>query len=69
MGAVQLGFTNGEYTARIAKTRIVLFDLAQRLTAEAVSGRVVILPAMNYPALTGCFPAGDFLAAVAVVVD
>jgi len=29
---------------------IALFDLAQRLTAEEVSGRVIILPAMNYPA-------------------
>ena len=29
---------------------IALFDLAQRLTADEVSGRVIILPAMNYPA-------------------
>jgi ectoine utilization protein EutE len=27
-----------------------LFDLAQRLTPEEVSGRVIIVPAMNYPA-------------------
>lgn len=29
---------------------IALFDLAQRLSAEQITGRVVILPAMNYPA-------------------
>lgn len=29
---------------------IALFDLAQRLSAEEVSGRVIIVPAMNYPA-------------------
>ena len=29
---------------------IALFDLARRLKAEDVSGRVIILPAMNYPA-------------------
>ena len=29
---------------------VALFDLAQSLPAEAVSGRVIILPAMNYPA-------------------
>ncbi|MBC6717550.1 N-alpha-acetyl diaminobutyric acid deacetylase DoeB [Aurantimonas sp. DM33-3] len=29
---------------------IALFDLAQRLTLEEVTGRVIILPAMNYPA-------------------
>lgn len=29
---------------------ISLFDLAQKLTAEEVSGRVIIVPAMNYPA-------------------
>ncbi len=29
---------------------IALFDLARRLTAEQVSGRVIIVPAMNYPA-------------------
>ncbi len=29
---------------------IALFDLAQKLTAEEVSGRVIIVPAMNYPA-------------------
>ncbi|MEN3792278.1 N(2)-acetyl-L-2,4-diaminobutanoate deacetylase DoeB [Fulvimarina sp. MAC3] len=29
---------------------IALFDLAQRLTAGEVSGRVVIVPALNYPA-------------------
>ena len=31
---------------------IALFDLARRLTAEEVSGRVIIVPAMNYPAFT-----------------
>ncbi len=29
---------------------IALFDLANRLAADAVSGRVIIVPAMNYPA-------------------
>lgn len=29
---------------------IALFDLARSLKAEAVSGRVIIVPAMNYPA-------------------
>jgi N-alpha-acetyl-L-2,4-diaminobutyrate deacetylase len=29
---------------------IALFDLAHNLPAEAVTGRVIILPAMNYPA-------------------
>src|SRR5262249_11620540 len=29
---------------------VALFDLARTLTADAVSGRVIILPAMNYPA-------------------
>ncbi|HVM79840.1 MAG TPA: N(2)-acetyl-L-2,4-diaminobutanoate deacetylase DoeB [Stellaceae bacterium] len=29
---------------------IALFDLARSLTAEEASGRVIILPAMNYPA-------------------
>ena len=29
---------------------IALFDLARRLTAEDVAGRVIIVPAMNYPA-------------------
>jgi len=29
---------------------IALFDLAGRLTAEAVTGRVILVPAMNYPA-------------------
>ncbi|MCC4299105.1 N(2)-acetyl-L-2,4-diaminobutanoate deacetylase DoeB [Aurantimonas coralicida] len=29
---------------------IALFDLAQRLTPEEITGRVIILPAMNYPA-------------------
>ena len=29
---------------------IALFDLAQKLTAEEVTGRVIIVPAMNYPA-------------------
>ena len=29
---------------------IALFDLARRLKAEDVSGRVIIVPAMNYPA-------------------
>src|SRR5882757_4960270 len=29
---------------------IALFDLARNLRAEEVSGRVIILPAMNYPA-------------------
>lgn len=29
---------------------VALFDLAQKLTAEEVSGRVIIVPAMNYPA-------------------
>ncbi len=29
---------------------IALFDLANRLTADQVSGRVIIIPAMNYPA-------------------
>lgn len=29
---------------------IALFDLARQLTAEEVSGRVIIVPAMNYPA-------------------
>lgn len=29
---------------------IALFDLARRLRAEEVSGRVIIVPAMNYPA-------------------
>jgi len=29
---------------------IALFDLAQRLTPDEVSGRIIILPAMNYPA-------------------
>lgn len=29
---------------------LALFDLAQRLTADEVSGRVIIVPAMNYPA-------------------
>ena len=29
---------------------IALFDLAQRLTLEEITGRVIILPAMNYPA-------------------
>jgi N-alpha-acetyl-L-2,4-diaminobutyrate deacetylase len=29
---------------------IALFDLARNLPAEAVTGRVIILPAMNYPA-------------------
>jgi N-alpha-acetyl-L-2,4-diaminobutyrate deacetylase len=29
---------------------VALFDLAQNLTAEEVSGRVIIVPAMNYPA-------------------
>ncbi|WP_282610108.1 N(2)-acetyl-L-2,4-diaminobutanoate deacetylase DoeB [Pelagibius sp. Alg239-R121] len=29
---------------------VALFDLAQKLTAEEVSGRVIIIPAMNYPA-------------------
>lgn len=29
---------------------IALFDLARRLTPDGVSGRVIIVPAMNYPA-------------------
>ncbi len=29
---------------------IALYDLAQKLTPEEVSGRVIIVPAMNYPA-------------------
>ncbi len=29
---------------------IALFDLARKLTAEEVSGRVIIVPGMNYPA-------------------
>lgn len=29
---------------------IALFDLARRLTLEEITGRVIILPAMNYPA-------------------
>lgn len=29
---------------------VALFDLARSLTADTVSGRVIILPAMNYPA-------------------
>ncbi len=29
---------------------VALFDLARRLTAEEVTGRVIIVPAMNYPA-------------------
>lgn len=29
---------------------VALFDLARTLAADAVSGRVIILPAMNYPA-------------------
>ena len=29
---------------------VALFDLAQKLTAKEVSGRVIIVPAMNYPA-------------------
>ena len=29
---------------------VALFDLARTLVADAVSGRVIILPAMNYPA-------------------
>lgn len=29
---------------------IALFDLARRLTPEEITGRVIILPAMNYPA-------------------
>ncbi|MEF2550966.1 N(2)-acetyl-L-2,4-diaminobutanoate deacetylase DoeB [Aurantimonas sp. A2-1-M11] len=29
---------------------IALFDLAQRLALEEISGRIIILPAMNYPA-------------------
>ncbi|MGE0653883.1 MAG: N(2)-acetyl-L-2,4-diaminobutanoate deacetylase DoeB [Alphaproteobacteria bacterium] len=29
---------------------VVLFDLAQRLDARAISGRVIIVPGMNYPA-------------------
>lgn len=29
---------------------VALFDLARTLTAEQVSGRVIIVPAMNYPA-------------------
>lgn len=29
---------------------VALFDLAQRLQADEVSGRVIIVPAMNYPA-------------------
>src|SRR4029079_5619760 len=29
---------------------IALFDLANRLTADEVTGRVIIVPAMNYPA-------------------
>jgi len=31
---------------------IALFDLARTLTADEVSGRVIIVPAMNYPAFT-----------------
>src|SRR6478752_9326676 len=30
---------------------IALFDLARTLTAEQVQGRVIIVPAMNYPAV------------------
>lgn len=29
---------------------VALFDLARRLTAEEVTGRVIVVPAMNYPA-------------------
>ena len=44
--AVLFGGNHGdEYEGPIA-----LFDLAQRLTLEEITGRVIILPAMNYPA-------------------
>ncbi|MGH7153886.1 MAG: N-alpha-acetyl diaminobutyric acid deacetylase DoeB, partial [Acetobacteraceae bacterium] len=44
--ALLIGANHGdEYEGPIA-----LFDLARSLAAEAIQGRVIVLPAMNYPA-------------------